>query len=78
MSRPIDAVYIRALTNARGAGLCGIIVPIGMETRAQRELVELGHLWQELHGGTHYRFTISPSGRDVLDGASATRRRTGT
>jgi hypothetical protein len=49
----------------------GLIVSPGSETRSQQELVELGHLWQEIASGGRYKFTLSPSGQRILDQAEA-------
>ena len=54
----------RALRHAHGAA--GFMVKAGNETRVHRELVEEGHLYQEIDGDS-YRFTLSPSGRKLLD-----------
>jgi hypothetical protein len=63
-----DILRHRALYNARGPA--GVLALIGTETRVQRELVEEGHLLQEIaEGGRYYRFTLSPSGRRLLDKA---------
>jgi hypothetical protein len=59
-----DVLRLRALGRARGRGE---LVVIGMETRTQQKLVEEGHLWQEIANGQRYRFTLSPSGRRMLD-----------
>ena len=61
-----ETLRVRALQRARGRGE---LVTIGMETRTQQELVEEGHLWQEIADGQRYRFTLSPSGRRMLDQA---------
>ena len=61
-----DVLRTRALARARGRGE---LVVIGMETRTQQELVEDGHLVQEIADGQRYRFTLSKSGRQILDQA---------
>lgn len=58
---------IRALSRAIGRGE---LVVIGMETRTQQELVEEGHLFQEIADGQRYCFTLSKSGRRILDQAT--------
>lgn len=52
----------------------GLYVIVGAETRSQRELVQAGHLIQEITTGTagrFYKFTLSASGQRMLDRAEA-------
>lgn len=62
----LEILRLRALSAARGRGQ---IVVIGQETRTQEELVEQGHLFQEIYDGRRYKFTLSPSGQRMLDQA---------
>ncbi len=62
-----DVLRTRALSRAIGRG---DLVLIGMETRTQQQLVEEGHLFQEIVDGQRYRFTLSKSGRRILDQAT--------
>lgn len=66
-----EMLRLRALWYARGRSGC--LAQIGTETRTQRELVDEGHLVQEIvHGATRpvaYKFTLSPSGQRILDQA---------
>jgi len=64
-----EVLHLRALRAVRTAGRRGLIVEIGSETRSQQELVEEGHLWQEVAPGHRYKFTLSPSGQRILDQA---------
>jgi hypothetical protein len=59
------ALRHRALQRASKRG--GEKLPIGLETRTHQELVEQGHLWQEIYDGRTYKFTLSASGRRMLD-----------
>jgi hypothetical protein len=67
-----DTLRLRALSRARGRG---VLVSIGQESRTQQELVEEGHLWQEIDSRSKcYRFTLSPSGQRMLDKAEEPQR----
>ncbi len=59
-----NVLRTRALSRAIGRGE---LVVIGMETRTQQQLVEEGHMFQEIADGQRYRFTLSKSGRRLLD-----------
>lgn len=64
-------LHARALKEvARRRG--GLIVDIGSKTRSQQELVEEGHLYQVIASGHQYKFTLTQSGRRILDQAEAT------
>lgn len=60
-----EVLHLRALREATRRG--GLYIAIGSETRSQIELVEDGHLFQEIASGHRYKFTLSPSGRRMLD-----------
>lgn len=68
-----DTLHLRALNNVAAAGRRGLLVSIGSETRSQQELVEDGHLWQEIAPGNpnFYKLTLSPSGQQMLDRAES-------
>lgn len=62
-----EVLHLRVLKLCRGRR--GHLVSIGAESRSLCELVEAGHLFQEIVHGTHYKFTLSPSGQRLLDQA---------
>ena len=71
--RMIGAGHLRLRSLQHARGRHGCLVLIGCESRTQRELVEEGHLYQEVVPGLRfYRFTLSPSGQRLLDLAEET------
>ena len=62
-----ETLHLRALNHVALNGRRGLLMAIGSETRSQQELVEAGHLFQEIASGNLYKFTLSPSGRRLLD-----------
>lgn len=57
----------RALEQVKEAGRNGLQVQVGWESVTQSRLVELGHIWQEHGKPGHWKLTLSPYGRSVLD-----------
>jgi len=71
--RMIGSGHLRFNSLRHARGRHGCLVLIGCESRTQRELVEEGHLYQEVvPGGRFYRFTLSSTGQRLLDRAEET------
>lgn len=58
----------RALEQVQAAGRKGLMVQNGWESMTQNTLVERDLIWQEHGIPGHWKFTITPSGKDALTG----------